>query len=390
MIWEVARREITTRGRSKTYRYTTYGLIALMVIAVGAAAAFGSDDDDTTTTVEVGLVGTENSIELDSGGIGEIEFEITPLSVDDADAAVAAGDVEVVIDMTAGTPTLVWNSSVDPFVEAVLLDALVGDQLTQRADQLGIDPSSLGQLLAPPDVDQRFVDPASDSDSARTGVAIFGVLLLFFVIQVYGAQIALVVIEEKANRIVEILLSLVRPRTLLTGKVIGVGVLAALQVLIALIGLVGALAVSGFSDVPVSAYVSLPVMFVTFVLGFGLYGVLFAMVGSLVSRQEDAQQALLPVYLPIFAGYIIALQAAAAPDSPIATIAAIVPFTSPFVLPVLVATGSPSLVFVIGSILLLVASAIGFLVLAARVYEFTLLRSGSRIKLLDALRLSVD
>jgi len=390
VIREVARREITTRGRSKAYRFTTLGLIALMVIAIVAAAVSRSDGDDVTTTIDVGVVGPPDAVSLDSDGLGGIDFVVTPLAADDLDQAVSAGDVDVAVDLTTDQATLVWDSAADPSVEALLLAALVGDQLDQRAAELGIDDDALDTLLAPPDVGQRFLDPESDSDSARTGVAIFGVLLLFFTIQVYGAQIALVVIEEKANRIVEILLALVRPRTLLTGKVIGVGVLAALQVLIVLAGLVGALAVSGFSDVPVSAYLSLPLMFVTFVLGFGLYGVLFAMVGSLVSRQEDAQQALLPVYLPIFAGYIIALQAAASPDSLLATIGAIVPFTSPFVLPVLVATGSVSVIFVIVSILLLVASTIGLLLLAGRVYEFTLLRSGSRIKLLDALRLNVD
>jgi len=390
MIREVARREITTRGRSKAYRFTTFGLIALMVIAIVAAAVFGSDDADETTTIDVGVVGTQDVVSLESGGAGDIAFVVTPLAADDLDEAVSAGDVDVAVDLTTDQATLVWDSAADPYVEALLLNALAGDQLDQRAAELGIDDQSLDALLAPPDVAQRFLDPESDSDSARTGVALFGVLLLFFMIQVYGSQIALVVIEEKANRIVEILLALVRPRTLLTGKVIGVGVLAALQVLIVLVGLVGALAVSGFSDVPVSAYTSLPLMFVTFTLGFGLYGVLFAMAGSLVSRQEDAQQTLLPVYLPTFVGYFIALQAVASPDSLLATIGAIVPFTSPFVLPVLVATGSASVVLVIVSIVLLVATGFGLLMLAGRVYEFTLLRSGSRIKLLDALRLKVD
>jgi ABC-2 type transport system permease protein len=149
-----------------------------------------------------------------------------------------------------------------------------------------------------------------------------------------------------------------------------------------------ALALSGTVGIPASAYASLPLLFVTFLLGFTMYGTLFAVVGSLVSRQEDAQQALFPVFVPIITGYVLALQAVAAPDSTLATIASVVPFTSPFALPVTTAQGTAGVGLIAAALVLLVATTAALLVLAARIYEFTLLRSGSRITLGEALRLA--
>lgn len=145
---------------------------------------------------------------------------------------------------------------------------------------------------------------------------------------------------------------------------------------------------SGFTDVPVSAYASLPLLLVVFVLGFTMYGALFALVGSLVSRQEDTQQALLPVFLSIFIGYFLAIQAVTTPDSALATVTSIVPFTAPFALPVTVTRGVASPLVVVVALVLLAAATVGVFALAARIYEFTLLRTGSRTPLTDALRLA--
>ncbi len=384
MIREVARREIVTRGRSKAYRVTTVVLIVLSIVFVIGAAVFGSDDDGETTTFDVAAPASLDA-SLRAAATDGIEIDVVQLTDDEARTAVSDGDVDVAV---LPDDTLLWKQEPDQLLNSIVVDAVSSEAIDSRADDLGVDDAALSDLLAPVGFENRFVDPPSDSESARTAVATIGIFVMFFAIQAYGSQIAMVVVEEKSNRIVEILLALVSPKDLLAGKVVGVGVLAAAQVVIPLIGLVVALSVSGFTDVPVSAYASLPLLLLVFVLGFTLYGTLFALVGSLVSRQEDAQQALLPVFLPIFVGYVLSLQAVASPESTLATVASIVPFTAPFALPVTVAQGAASPLVVIAAIVLLVASAIGVLALAARVYEFTLLRTGSRIKLGEALRLA--
>lgn len=388
MMLEVAKREIATRGRSKAYRVSTGILVVITIAFVIGAAVFGSRDD-SPSTLEVTIGVTERNERLDDT-LGEITpprvDADTLLVTDDAvEQLLLDGDVDVVI---RGGTTLVWNDEPDQFVQSIVVEALTEIAVDDRADSLGLDDATLDELLAPIPLDNEFIDPPTDGDNAKTVVATIGIFIMFFSIQMYGSQIALVVVEEKAHRIVEILLALVRPRDLLAGKVIGVGVLAAIQVVIPITGLFLALALSGSVGIPASAYASLPLLFVTFLLGFTMYGTLFAVVGSLVSRQEDAQQALFPVFVPIITGYVLALQAVAAPDSLIAKVASIVPFTAPFALPVTTAEGTASLGVVVLALALLAVTTVFLLGLAGRIYEFTLLRSGSRITLAEALRLA--
>ncbi len=388
MIREIARREIVTRGRSKAYRISTGILIVLTIAFVIAAAIFGSDDDEPNT-IEV-TIGLTSEIDRFDDVLAQlvtdrVEVDTVLIAEADTERQLLDGNADVIIRDGA---TLVWNEEPDPFVQSVVTEVLTQIVVDERAATLGIDGPTLDDLLAPLALDSEFIDPPTDGDNAKTVVATLGIFIMFFAIQMYGSQIALVVVEEKANRIVEILLALVRPRDLLAGKVIGVGVLAAVQVVIPIIGLFLALAFSGSVGIPASAYASLPLLFVTFLLGFTMYGTLFAVVGSLVSRQEDAQQALFPVFVPIITGYVLALQAVAAPDSIVAKIASVIPFTSPFALPVTVAEGTAGAGLVTAALALLAVSAAWLLWLAGRIYEFTLLRSGSRITLGEALRLA--
>ena len=390
MIGEVARREIVTRARSKAYRISTLVLLVATVLLVAGAILLGGDDPSTPepTEVTIGLTSPDPALESASDSVADtrVRFEFTTLGDDDAVAeALSSGDVDVVV---RDGDTLVFQSDPDPGLRALLTGVLQQVAVDRRAEEFGIDDETLGELLAPAEIDTEVVDPTTDGDAARTVVATIGIFVMFFGIQLYGGQIAMVVVEEKANRIVEILLALVRPRDLLAGKVLGVGVLATIQISIPVVGMFLALALSGTADVPASAYAAIPLLFVFFLLGFTMYGTLFALVGSLVSRQEDAQQALFPVFIPIIAGYALALQAVASPDSLVSTIASVVPLTSPFALPVTVAEGSVGPLLVVASLALLLATTAFMLAFSARVYEFTLLRSGSRIKLGDTLKIA--
>lgn len=388
MISEVAKREIVTRGRSKSYRVTTGILIVLTIAFVAGAAIFGSrDDSPDTVDISIGVTSPIDRFDDTIAALSPelVNTEVVPIADAEVEQLLLDGDVDVVI---RDGETLVWNDEPDPLTQSIVIESLTAIAVADRADTLGIDDSTLDDLLAPIPLDAEFIDPPTDGDTAKTLVATIGIFIMFFAIQMYGSQIALVVVEEKAHRIVEILLALVRPRDLLAGKVIGVGVLAAVQVVIPIIGLFLALALSGSVGIPASAYASLPLLFVTFLLGFTMYGTLFAVVGSLVSRQEDAQQALLPVFVPIITGYILALQAVASPESLIAKIASVVPFTAPFALPVTTAQGSVGIGLVAVALALLAATTMALLALAGRIYEFTLLRSGSRIPLGEALRLA--
>src|SRR6202049_4151631 len=154
----------------------------------------------------------------------------------------------------------------------------------------------------------------SPVDAARVEQIVIGLLVagtLYVTMIGYGQLVAAGVIEEKSNRIVEILLATVRPWQLMLGKIIGIGLVALAQVVL----------VAGVAPVLASAtkLVSIPTLSVDvvvsgvvwFVLGYLMYALVFAAAGSMVSRQEDVSSVALPVILVLVAAWILALTVAA-------------------------------------------------------------------------------
>lgn len=384
--FEVARREVVTRSRSRIWRSITAMLVVASVALVIGLSILGEEpggldrrgvivgvSGEVPSGIE-GLLSDPGRSRLDVAWVNLLPAEVEAALADDVVDAVLIDGVE-----------LVWSQRPDPEIDIVLRQAIQEVEVRARAVAQGIDEAELAALLAPPRVSERVVDPDT-SDDARTGIAVIAMVLTFVGIQAYGSLVVLGVVEEKANRVVEILLSQVRARELLAGKVIGIGVLAFAQMAVVLIGAAIALLVTDAFTVPASAFWLLPLVAVTFVLGFALYAVLFAVGGSLVSRQEDAQQVMLPAFIPLFAGYIIGFNAATSPESTLARVASFVPLTSPFVLPVRVASGEVPTVEVAAALVLLGATIWLLARLAGRVYEFTLLRTGTRIPLSDVVR----
>jgi ABC-2 type transport system permease protein len=205
---------------------------------------------------------------------------------------------------------------------------------------------------------------------------------------IYGQLVAAGVIEEKANRIVEVLLTAVRPWQLMMGKITGIGLVALVQIAaVAAVALVLGTATKLVSiptlgvDVVVSGVV-------WFVLGYLMYALLFAGAGSMVSRQEDVASVSVPVILVIVASWIIALTVAAPnPGSTATTIFSMIPLMSPVIMPVRIAAGVVPLWQVVLSVILVIATIYILAALAGRVYRNSVLRIGGRVKLGDALRL---
>ena len=132
--------------------------------------------------------------------------------------------------------------------------------------------------------------PGKKTTDAATAVAYIGSLLLLTTLALYGQWVLTGVIEEKSNRVVELILSTVRPRHLMAGKVIGIGLLGLGQ--IALVGgLASVLLVAGVFDAPASLGGNLALIIPWFALGFALYAVAYAAAGALASRQQDANSA---------------------------------------------------------------------------------------------------
>ncbi len=157
-------------------------------------------------------------------------------------------------------------------------------------------------------------------------------------LQTYGGWVVSGVTREKASRVVEVLLSTLTARQLMFGKIIGIGAIALLHAAALVATAIVSAAIVGI-DVP-DGFRAADVLVgaVWFLLGYALYCSAFAAAGSLCSRAEDAQGAVLPIMLPLVAGYIIAFSAAGG-TSPLLWVLAFFPPTAVQCMPVLYATG---------------------------------------------------
>ena len=210
-------------------------------------------------------------------------------------------------------------------------------------------------------------------------------ILLFLLLQTYGQWVVTAVTREKASRVVEVLLAVIRPRQLLVGKVIGIGTVALVHaaVLIAV-----ALVTTRVMDVDIASGIAVGDLLLAaawFVLGYALYCSAYAAAGSLVSRVEDAQTVAFPIMLPLLFGYIVSFSVADGANT-LVWVLAFIPPTAVVAMPTLYAVGEAPLWAVGVSMALTVAAIVAVGLLAARIYERSVLHAGRKLSWREALR----
>ena len=367
------------------------GLLVAAAIIGPIVSAVWPDGGDDLRQVTVGLVDVDETTQQQIGAFAEGNLDVTfhdytgapPAAVDQA---LSDGDIDVALE--AG-PTLAWDRETDFEVAGVLFAVLQQQEVFVRGRALGLDAGDIAQLLTPTQVEERFADELGESDEVATGVAFVGLMLALNIPILYGQMTMIGVIEEKATRVIEVLLGHVRPRTLLLGKVLGLAALGAAQLVVVVGGLTAALLLTNSIDIPASVWRFVPIILVSLLSALAIYNTLFALLGSLVSRQEDASQVLAPVFVPLMAGFLVA-NAALVGNAETALVKALTlfPLTAPMLLPVRVARDAIAPWEIVLSLGLLVLG-VGLLIrIAGRVYEFTLLHTGSRVSWGQLLRLS--
>ena len=379
MIWTIAKREIVTRARTKGFLIIT-GLLFVGVLAIAVIQVFitGSNEPRQVT---IGLTGDGVSY-ADPLEVGNDDLAPTTETVDDGIARLEQGAIDVLFDGTA----LTWDGLPDFTLDSYVRDTVQQATFGQRAEDLGLSSDDLGQLFAPVEIEEIRLDGGSDEFGVRFAAAGISGLATFMLLQIWGSFLTMGVIEEKSSKVVEILLSHVRPTTLLTGKVLGLGLLALVQMLILVIGLVIGLGLVRDVSVPGSVWATAPLSLLTFLFGFAFYAAAFAAVGSMVSRQEDANSAQLPVMFPLVTGYIIAAVSIQAPKNLAVTIGSFVPFTSPVLLPFRNAMVDVPVWQIALSLAILAISTGAMLRLAGWIYRYSLLRTGTRVTWAEAWR----
>ncbi|WP_344744698.1 ABC transporter permease, partial [Streptosporangium vulgare] len=301
-----------------------------------------------------------------------------------ASGAVTAGDVDAAV--VDGRRVLA-DGEVDDELGLLLETANQTVQTQRQLSEAGLDPARVAAAMRVAPLEQVSVGADARYAGVRVGIASLLVMVLFFLLIYSSMYVAMGVVEEKGSRIVEILLTSVRPWQLLGGKIVGLGALALANMVVIIVAGLGAAAATGLAaDLPPGMTGIVVSALFWFVLGYAFFAAMAAALGSLVSRQEDANSVLTPMTMLMMITYLVAYFAAVQPDSAVARILSLVPPFSSMVMPVRMA-GGEVLVWeiAVAAVLMLLATA-GTLMLGARIYSRAVLRTGARVKLSEAMR----
>lgn len=377
----VARREITQRVREKSFAIST-AVSILIIVLVGVlpqALGLGGKDSFTVGVVDSGGAAVA---QVASRGADAFDAEITVkrLAPGDVDGALADGDVDAVLQ---GGGLRSEEKPEDSLVNA--LQAANRQVRAQEALQRAqLSPEEQRAALAPPPLQVTTVKAVDPDRDKRGGLAFFAVLLLYGQLIGYGFYVAMGVVEEKSSRVVEVLLSAIRAKHLLAGKVIGLGVLGLGQLLtVVVLGLAAATA-AGAVDIDDNVLVAAALALAWFVVGYAFYACLFACGGALVPRQEELQSVTTPLTLILLISFFVSFAVQNNPDGTLAHVTSFIPFTAPICMPARIALGEASAGEVVAALVITLGCAAALIPLAGRIYSGAVLRTGSAVKLRDA------
>lgn len=384
----VARREFDVQVRKKSFLISN--AIVLLVI-IGGIVAFSlfSGGDDSEDRTPLGLVGDQalsQTLTAVGDQLGE-PVEVRQIdTADDARTQVTDGDVDVaLVPGDGGAYTAITEDSVDGTLKAVIDTAVSAKAQNDTLTGLGVDPQAVATATANAAVTVEAIDPPDPAQGQRLALSFIAVILLYAQIITFGMYVAMGVVEEKSSRVVELLLSTVRPLQLLWGKVLGIGVVGLLQLTAyGAAGLIagtatGTLTVTGTA---VSVFVS---TIGWFVLGFAFFAVLYAAGGSMVSRQEDVNSTTMPLLIVILAMFFAAFSSIDDPGATLPTVLSWIPPFSAILMPLRIAAGVASPVQVVGTIVLMIAATLILAVLVAKIYQRSILRIGRTVSWKEAL-----
>ncbi|WP_340102963.1 ABC transporter permease [Rhodohalobacter sp. 8-1] len=409
----VLKREYLTRVRSKGF------IAATLLVPIGIIAIYGIGFLviiwESDVSYEVGIVDRTGTVVNQIVERSPDSYtDVTDLQVDSLRSMIQSGDLTGYITITeenieenksleliySGSGGLTLLSTVrsdmrDVIREEKLRRADVSDDIQQIFEtRIGVETRRLTETGEEEEDDTAFM----------SGLGFAMGLIIFVAIFSYGGYIMRGVIEEKSNRIIEVITSSVKPIELLTGKMLGVASLALTQIGIWAItiiglGLLAAPLLGAFlsdanteqmmgeaaaqADIPILSEIpaietSIVIYFIIFFfLGYFLYSSLFAAVGSAADSETDTQQLMLPIMAPIFIAYFIMFQAVRNPDGIIAVIGSLVPFFSPIVMITRIAISDVPFWEIALAIFLMIITFIGTMWLSAKIYKVGILSYGS-------------
>ena len=379
-------REVSTRARSRAFRITT---IANLVLVLGFVILFKLLGGHTSAS-DIGFTQSAEPLAGPLVSLGHaVGQNITPSTVDQAtgEAQVRDGKLAVLVTGTPDGFQLTVKQDLSDNLRNVFTVLARQIVLNNEITKAGGDPATVNAAVEHAGFPVNSLVPARQYQAARIALAIITGILVYVSIMLYGQLVAQGVVEEKASRIVEILLSTIRPWQLMAGKVAGIGLIGLAQMgLTAVVGVGAGVALHAFTFPTNIAAGAAAWAVLWFLLGYVVFALLFGALGALVSRQEDVGGATAPVLMALVVPYILSITILPSnPTNGFMAALSFIPFFSPMIMPMRIALGVAPLWQALLALVLTLA-LIGVLVwFAGRVYGNAVLRMGAKVRLREAL-----
>ena len=384
MIRLIAGREMSSRLQQKGFRFGALVFIGLIAAIALLPKFLGGG---ASTTYDVGIVASPSSSQirqiLEPAGPRPVDAPRVRVhdlaSSADAQSQVRSGQLDAALDGDR-----VLSRSTSGVAAQLLASAAATAQLADSLSAAGLSPSQIDSALAAPSV--AVVQVSSGSGDTRKAIATIAIVVLFAQLITFCSWVGMGVVEEKSSRVVELVLSTVRPWQLLAGKLLGIGLLAVGQLVAAGLAGLAVVRISGSIDLPPGTYAAVGVTFIWFVFGFAFFASMAAALCSLVSRQEEVSGVLMPVSALLMVSYGLGFAAVANGSGTLATAASMIPPVSAVSMPARAAGGDVPWWQLGVSLALLALASAAMIGLAARIYRAAVLHAGSRVSLRTAWR----
>jgi ABC-2 type transport system permease protein len=388
-VWLVAQREILARARSKAFIISTVVLVVLIVaLSIVTTLVGGTGHSDSTVGVTSQTASLSAPLSASAKSVGQTVATRTVPDEATGRAEVNSGKLDALLVGDGSTVQVVVKKDLDTKLGNVL-HVLAGQvAFNQKIESLGGNPADVSAAVAAAPVRVTSLQRPHAYNTQQLVLGIIAGILIYLSLLLSGQMVAQGVVEEKSSRVVELLLSAIRPWQLMAGKVVGLGIVGFTQmVVVGGVGLIAGLA-TGALTIPTSAAVGTVVWLVVwYVLGFVAYALTFAAAAATVSRQEDVSGVITPILMLVIVGYVLGVSILPGdPSSGLIETLSMLPMFAPTLMPMRVAMGGVpawQLVVAVGGMVVVIPLLV---LLSARIYRNAVLRSGARVKLRDAWR----
>lgn len=377
-IWVILKREYLTRVKNKTFIIMTFLGPILMVLVYGGSIYLATRDFDTSVTKEIVVRDEHQILKNKLTPFNGFNFTFSKDPTDSLKIKAAKGDIYAYLEIKDVEPmhldSIKWYGKKSLSIEqnATLKDKISNEIYSQHLLNYGIRQSSIDSMKPKIALESLEIEDNGEIKKSQTeiksGIGFILAVVIYMFIFIYGSMVMRGVLEEKTNRIVEVVVSSVKPFQLMMGKILGIAMVGLTQffawiilTLVLITAISGSFskkipqnntmnpqtqqAIEQLKDQPVQeggiaeAVSSLPIaqIIITFLLfflgGYLLYSSMFAAIGAAINQDTDAQQFMLPVSIPLIVAFIIAqTQVFKDPNGTLVQIFSYIPFTSPVVM----------------------------------------------------------